>query len=109
MELSENIGINRHTIKLVEGKQPPYYLIYILNLVELETLKAYIETHLKTDFIQPSKSLVGAPIFFDKKSNDSLCLYVDYQDPNNLTIKNWYPLPLIGETLDWLGLAKQFI
>ena len=24
-------------------------------------------------------------------------------------IKNWYPLPLIGESLDRLGRAKQFI
>ncbi len=76
--------------------------------MELETLKTYIETHLKTGFIGPSKSPVGAPIFFDKKPNGSLCLCINYWDLNNLTIKNRYPLPLIGESLDRLGQAKRF-
>ena len=74
--------------------------------MELETLKAYIETHLKTGFIWPSKSPAGAPILFDKKPDGSLRLYVDYRGLNNLTIKNWYPLPLIGKSLDRLGCAK---
>ncbi len=34
---------------------------------------------------------------------------MDYQGLNNLIIKNWYPLPLIGEALDCLGRAKRFI
>ena len=65
-ELPENIGINKHAIKLVEKKQPPYGSIYRLSLVELETLKTYIETHLKTGFILPFKSLIDALIFFNK-------------------------------------------
>lgn len=60
MELSENTGMNEYTIKLIKDKQPPYRPIYTLNSVKLETLKAYIETHLTTRFIQSSKSLVGA-------------------------------------------------
>ena len=108
MELPENTGINEHAIELVEGKQPPYGPIYSLGPVELETLKAYIETHLKTGFIRPSKSPAGAPILFDKKPDGSLRLCVDYRGLNNLTIKNRYPLPLIGESLDRLGRAKRF-
>ena len=86
MELPENTGINEHAIELVEGKQPPYGPIYSLGPVELETLKAYIETHLKTGFIWPSKSPAGAPILFDKKPNGSLRLCVDSRGLNNLTI-----------------------
>ncbi len=108
MELPENTGINEHAIELIEGKQPPYGPIYALNLVELETLKAYIKTHLKTGFIRPSKSLAGVSILFNKKPNSSLLLCMDYWDLNNLTIKNQYPLPLIGEALDRLDQAKQF-
>ncbi len=77
MELPENTGLNEHAIELVEGKQPPYGPIYALSLVELETLKTYIETHLKTGFIRPSKSPAGASIFFDKKLDGSLRLCVD--------------------------------
>ena len=49
--LPEQIELNEHAIKLEEGKQPPYRAIYSLGPVELETLKTYIETYLKTGFI----------------------------------------------------------
>ena len=108
MELPEITGINKNPIELVGGKQPSYGPIYSLSLVELETLKTYIETYLKTGFIRPSKSLASAPILFNKKPEGSLRLCVDYRGLNNLTIKNRYPMPLIGESLDRLGRAKQF-
>ena len=107
-ELPEHTGINDHAIELVDSQQPPYGPIYSLGPVELETLKAYIETNLANGFIRPSKSPAGAPILFDRKSDGSLQLCVDYPGLNNLTIKNWYPLPLIGESLDRLGRAKRF-
>ena len=71
-------------------------------------MKTYIETHLKTGFIRPSKSPAGAPILFDKKPDGSLRLCVNYRGLNNLTIKIRYLLPLIGESLDWLGREKRF-
>ena len=107
-ELSKHTRINNHAIELVEGQQPPYGPIYSLEPVELETLKAYIETNLANRFIRRSKSPAGAPILFDRKSNGSLRLCVDYRGLNNLTIKNQYPWLLIGESLDRLGRAKQF-
>ena len=51
MKLVENTDINEHTIKLHDGKQLPYGPIYSLGPVELETLKSYIKTYLKTGFI----------------------------------------------------------
>ena len=51
MELPENTRMNEHIIKLIDGKQPPYRPIHAFSPVELETLKAYIETHHKTGFI----------------------------------------------------------
>ena len=65
MELPGNTGMNEHAIKLVEGKQRPYGSIYSLSPVELETLKTYIETHIKTGFIRPSKSPAGARVLFN--------------------------------------------
>ena len=107
-ELPENTGINEHAIKLEEGKQPSFRLIFSLGLVELETLKIYIKTNLANGFIRPSKSLARAPILFNRKPDGSLYLCVDYRGLNNITIKKRYPLPLIGESLDRLGRAKQF-
>ena len=68
--------------------------------MKLEILRIYIKTYLKTGFIQPFKSFAGAPILFDKKLNNSLHLYINYQGFNNLIIKNQYLLLLIAEFLD---------
>ncbi len=107
-ELLEHTEINDHAIELVDDWQPPYNPIYNLGSVKLEILKAYIKDNLANSFIKPSKSLAGAPILFDKKLEDSLRLYVDYQGFNNLTIKHRYPLLLVGELLDGLGWARHF-
>ena len=65
-ELPKHSGINNHAIELVEGcQQPPYRPFHSLGPMELETLKAYIETNLANGFIRPSKSPVKAPILFD--------------------------------------------
>ena len=77
-ELPEHTGIINHAIELVDGQQPPYEPIYSLGPVELETLKAYIETNLANGFIRPFKSPAGAPILFDRKTDGSLRLCVDY-------------------------------
>ncbi len=76
--------------------------------IELEILKAYIKNNLANGFIRPSKSSTGASTLFDKKSDDSLKLCIDYRDLNNLTIKNQYPLPLVGALLDQLDRAQHF-
>ena len=87
-EFPENTGMNKLAIELEEGKQPQYGPIYSLGLVELETLKTYIKTNLANGFIQSSKSPAKAPILFDRKSDRSLCLCVDYRGFYNITIKN---------------------
>ena len=106
--LAKRIKANKHVIKLEEGKQPSYTPIYSLRPVEFKTLNTYIKTNLANGFIRVSKSPAGAPILFVCKPNGSFRLYVDYRGLNNLTIKNWYPLLLIGKSLDLLSRAKQF-
>lgn len=106
--LLEQTRANKHAIKLKKGKQLLHGLINSLRPVELKTLKTYIKTNLANDFIQVSKSPVGAPILFVCKPNGSLCFCVNYQGLNKLTIKNRYLLPLIGKSLDWLSQVKQF-
>ena len=107
-ELPENTGMNEHAIELEEGKQPPFGPIYSLGPVELETLKTYIETNLANCFIRPFKSLAGALILFDWKPDRSFHFCVDYWGLNNITIKNRYLLPLIGELLDRLDWVRRF-
>ena len=49
--LSEQIGVNKHAIKLEDGKQLSYGLIYSLGLVVLKIFKTYIKTNLVNGFI----------------------------------------------------------
>ena len=65
MELSKYTKINDNAIELEESKQPPFRSIYSLGPMKLETLKTYIKVSLANNFIWPSKSSTGAPIFFD--------------------------------------------
>ena len=87
-KLPKHTRIHDHVIELANDWQPPYGAIYSLGLIELVTLKAYIENNLVNGFIKLSKSPARVLILFDKKPNGSLRLCVDYQGLNNLTIKN---------------------
>ena len=86
--LSKRTGENEHAIELQKGKQPPYGPIYSLGPIEFKTLKTYIETNLANGFIQASKSPASSPILFICKSNNSLCMCVNYRRLNNLIINN---------------------
>ncbi len=108
IKLSKHIKINDYTIKLVDDQELQYGPIYSLGPVELKILKNYIENNLTNGFIRPFKFPTEALIFFDKKSDKNLILYVDYDGLNNLIIKNWYLLTLIGKSLDRLGRAQCF-
>ena len=48
-------------------------------------------------------------MLFIKKADGSLRLYVDYQNLNEITIKNNYSLSLFSEILKKFAYAKHFI
>src|SRR5262249_1265633 len=85
-----------HRIPLEPGTTPPFGPLYPLSEVELKALDEYIKENLAKGYIQASTSSAGAPILFVKKRDGSLRLCVDYRGINKVTIKNRYPLPLIG-------------
>jgi hypothetical protein len=59
------------------GKESPWGPIYNLSPLEPKSLREYTEEHFANRFIQHSRSLAGASIFFVKKKDDSLWLVVD--------------------------------
>lgn len=85
--MPKNTSSNKHIIKLIVEKELYYRPMYSLSLVELEILKIYIETYLKTRFIQLFHSLINIPILNDKKPDSNLPLYINYEHFHNLTIK----------------------
>ena len=76
IKLPEHTKINYYAIKLVDDWQPLYNLIYSLSPMKLKTLKTYIKNNLANRFIKPSKFLARVSIFFDKKLDKSLRLYI---------------------------------
>jgi hypothetical protein len=97
-----------HRIPLEPGTTPPFGPLYSLSEVELKALDEYIKENLSKGYIQASTSPAGAPILFVKKRDGGLRLCVDYRGLNRITIKNRYPLPLIGESLDRLRSATVY-
>ena len=97
-----------HEIELEPGKEPTFGPIYALSEKELGVLRGYIDENLKKGFIRESKSPAGYPILFAPKKDGKLRLCVDYRKLNDITIKNRYPLPNIGELQDRLANAKIF-
>jgi hypothetical protein len=76
--------------------------------MELEALRKWLDENLAKEFIRASSSPARAPILFVKKGDGSLRLCVDYRGLNEGTIKNWYPLPLLHETLLRLQKARFY-
>src|SRR6266850_4379522 len=51
---------------------------------------------------------MGLPHTIHQKKDGSLCLCIDYQALNKVTQKDRYPLPLICDLLDSLGLVRIY-
>ena len=97
-----------HTIHLKEGAQAPVSALYSMSHNEAQELCHYLDENLSKGFIRASYSESAAPVLFVKKPEGGLHFCVDYRGLNAVTVKNWYPLPLISETLNCLSRAKIF-
>src|SRR3984957_13700926 len=82
--------------------------LYNLLQKELQILQEYLDSALKKGWIRPSKSPTKAPILFIPKAEGIMRLCVNYRRLNKITIKNRYPLPLVGELFNRLSYTKIF-
>ena len=101
-------GPQDHTIHLKEGAQAPASALYDMSHNEAQELCRYLDENLSKGFIWASCSESAAPVLFVKKPEGGLHFCIDYRGLNAVTVKNWYPLPLISETLNRLSQAKIF-
>jgi len=97
-----------HVIDFVEGTTlPKPAKVYLLSLVERNSLDMWIDKELRKGYIWPSTSPIAALFFFVKKHNGSLWPAMDYRALNRITIKNCY---LISRTADLIeSLSKVSI
>ena len=75
---------------------------------DLEEIKKQIKELLEKGYIRPSSSPWRAPKLLVKKKDGSLRIVVDYHTPNEVTIKNKYPLHMINDLFDQLQGAKFY-
>ena len=71
-----------------DGTELPFGLICKFSQNELTALWEYLNEILIKNFIQHSKSSTGASIFFIKKKDGLLWLWVNYRDLNKIKTKN---------------------
>ncbi|XP_070010240.1 uncharacterized protein [Nicotiana sylvestris] len=95
-------------IDVIPGTQPISIPPYRMALIELKELKEQLKDLLEKDFIQPSVSPWGAPVFFVRKKDRSLRMCIDYRQLNKVTIENKYPMPRIDDLFDLLQGATYF-
>src|SRR6266404_1138547 len=79
-----------------------------LSPAEQKELDDFLQENLVNGRIHPSKSPMGAPVFFIKKKDGLLHLVQDYWKLNKITVKNSYPLPLISDVLTHLCDTEFF-
>ena len=97
-----------HAIDLTPETELPHSQTFPLSPAEQKELDNFLQENLANGCIHPSKSPMGAPVFFVKKKDGSLCLIQDYQKLNEITVKNSCPLPLVSNVLTHLCNAEFF-
>ena len=97
-----------HVIEVKKEFVPRKGRVYPLSREEREEVREFIKEQLRKGYIRPSKSLQTAPVFFVRKKDRKKRMVQDYRYLNEWTIKNNYPLPLISDVLENIGMKKVF-
>ena len=82
--------------------------MFPLSPAKQKELDEFLRENLANRQICLLKSPIGAPVFFVKKKESSLCLLQDYWKLNEITVKNSYPLLLVSDVLTRLCDVEWF-
>ena len=77
-------------------------MLYVRSYVELELL-----TLLDTGCIEPCVSPYSSALVLVRKKGGGLRVCVDYRGVNKDTILDKYPIPLIDELIDMVGIKRK--
>jgi len=97
-----------HAINLREDFVPRKERTYLMSREEKEEVREFVEEQLRKGYIRPSKSLQTSPVFFVRKKDRKKRMVQDYQYLNKGTVKDNYPLLLILDLIDTMGIKKVF-
>ena len=82
--------------------------VYPLSREEKEEVREFVKEQLRKGYIQPTKLPQMAPVFFVGKKDGKKKMVQDYWYLNKWMIKNNYPLSLILDVLENIGMKKLF-
>ena len=82
--------------------------VYPLSREEREGVHEFINEQLRKGYIRPSKLSQLAPVFFVGKKDRKKWMVQNYRYLNKWTIKNNYPLLLISDVVENIGMKKIF-
>jgi len=98
-----------HAIDVKKVFMPRKGKVYPLSREKREEVREFVKEQLRKGYIQLSKSPQMAPVFFIGKKDRKKRMVQDYWYFNEWTIKNNYPLPLISDVLENIGMKKLFM
>ena len=98
-----------YIIEVKERFVPRKGKVYPLLREKRKEVREFVKKQLRKEYIRPSKSLQTAPVFFVGKKNGKKRMVQDYRYLNEWTVKNNYPLPLISDILENIGMKKVFM
>ena len=98
-----------HVIDVKEGFVPRKGKMYPLSSEEREEVREFVKEQLRKGYIRLSKSPQTVLVFFVGKKDGKKWMVQDYRYLNEWTIKNNYPLPLISDVLENIGIKKLFM
>ena len=81
---------------------------YKIALHKLPAIRAEIQEMLEKGVVVPSKNPFSSPIVMVPKKDGTNRMCIDYRKLNEITVKDAYPLPRIGQTIDALQGAGFF-
>ena len=78
--------------------------VYLLSREERKEVREFVKEQLRKGYIQSSKSPQMVPVFFVGKKDRKKRMVQNYRYLNEWTIKNNYPLLLISDVLENIGM-----
>jgi len=97
-----------YAIDIKEGFVPRKGKVYLLSREEREEMCKFIQEQLRKGYIRLWKLPQMASVFFIGKKDGKKRMVQDYRYLNEWTIRNNYPLPLISDIVENIGMKKVF-
>jgi hypothetical protein len=97
-----------HSITLMPGKPPVAVRPYRYPTLHKDELERQCAAMLDQGIIRRSSSAFSSPVLLIKKADGSWWFCVDFCALNAITIKDAFPIPVVGQLLDELHGARFF-